>query len=93
MEALFWVYGVNFGQKRGQSRSNPKTGMFHWSFGSSPTGSNKARDLKIGMLVHHIGVYYIHSGFLKIFENEEKIQNFDLFSQFQKKSKNQNTYE
>ena len=59
IEALFGVYGLNFGQKQGQSRSNPKTGMFHWSFGSSRTDSNNARDLNIGMLVHHIGVYHI----------------------------------
>ena len=84
MQALFGVYGVNFCQKRGQSRSNPKTCMLHWSFGSSPTGSNKARDLKIGMLMHHITVYHIYSGFLKNFENEEKIQNFQKYSLFWK---------
>ena len=63
MEALFGVYGVNFGQKRGQSRPNQKTCMFHWHFESSPTGGNKARDLKIGMLVHHIRVCRTNSVF------------------------------
>ena len=59
--------------------SNPKTSMFQWSFGSFPTGSNKARDLKIGMLVHHIGVYHIYSVFEeKKIKNEEKSKFFFL---------------
>ena len=79
MAALFWPYEA---KKRGPSTSMLHTCIAYGSFRSSPTGSNKARDLKFCMQVYPFKVYHMYSGCSKILKNKKEIQNFQKIRHF-----------